>query len=132
LEALQQQEQELKQTLNKLPGDGSRIDTAARAVLLTSGSATMAPMLQHRASMQVGSNVQARMVYRQKNFNPRKLSAQKQRQPQLQQAVMDVGTQIEQLKRVYLQQVQKKRAGTASHGTSPRNTNATMRNSWEN
>ncbi len=117
LEALQQQEQELKQTLNKLPeveaGLAQLTAARARVAHLDQLQLQVAPMLQHRASVQSQlERVQARMVARLEELqsSEKQLSAQKQRQPQLQQAVMDVATQIEQLekKRVYLQRVQEK------------------------
>jgi exonuclease SbcC len=117
LEALQQQEQELKQTLNKSAEVEAGLAqlTTARTHLahLDQLQLQVAPMLQHRASLQTQmERVQARMVARLEELQSSEdqLSTQKQRQPQLQQAVMDVATQIEQLekKRVYLQRVQEK------------------------
>ena len=117
LESLQQQEIELKQTLNKLPemeaGLAQLTSARARLAKLDQLQLQVAPMLQHRASLQSQlERVQARMVARLEELqsSQSQLSAQQQRQPQLQQAVMDVGMQIEQLekKRVYQQRVQEK------------------------
>jgi len=75
--------------------------------------------------------VQARMVARLEELQSSEdqLSTQK-RQPQLQQAVMDVATQIEQLEKSESTCNEcRKRAGTASHGTPP-SINATMKNNW--
>lgn len=73
----------------------------------------VAPMLQQRTSLQSQlDRCQTRMVARLEELqsSENQLSLQKQRQPQLQQAVMEVATQIEQLekKRVRLQRVQEK------------------------
>ena len=117
LESLQQQEIELKQTLTKLPemeaGLAQLFSARARITQLDQLQLQVAPMLQHRASLQSQlERVQARMVARLEELqsSESQLSAQQQRQPQLQQAVIDVGVQIEQLekKRVYQQRVQEK------------------------
>lgn len=117
LESLQQQEIELKQTLTKLPemeaGLAQLTSARARITQLDRLQLEVAPMLQHRASLQSQlERVQARMVARLEELqsSESQLSAQQQRQPQLQQAVIDVGVQIEQLekKRVYQQRVQEK------------------------
>jgi len=55
----------------------------------------------------------------------------KQRQPQLQQAVMDVATQIEQLK-VSLPATSAERGNGVTLWNVSKLTNATMRNNWEN
>ena len=117
LEALQQQEQEIQQTLSKL----AEVDTglaqlaASRAHLahLDQLQLRVSPMLQHRASLQNQmERFQAGILARLEELeaSEEQLNIQQQRQPQLQQAAADVATQIEQLekKRVYLERVREK------------------------
>lgn len=117
LEALQQQVGEIQQTLSKLAeveaGLAQLATARARLADLDRLQLKVAPMLQQRTSLQNQlDRVQARMLARLEELqaSERQLSAQQQHQPQLQQAVMHVGIQIEQLekKRVYLQRVQEK------------------------
>lgn len=117
LEALQQQEQEIQQTLKKLPeveaGLAQLAAARARLAHLDQLQLQVAPMLQHRAALQSQmERVQARMLARLEELesSQRQLGVQQQRHPQIQQAVMDVAIQIEQLekKRVYLERVREK------------------------
>ena len=117
LEALLTQEQEIQQTLSKLPeveaGLAQLTSARARLAHLEQLQLKVAPMLQHRASLQSQlERVQARMLARLEELQSshRQMSVHQQQKPQLQQAVMDVATQIDQLdkKRVYLQRVQEK------------------------
>lgn len=117
LEALQQQEQEIQQNLNKLPEVEAALTQLAQArsrlAQLDQLQLQVAPMLQHRASLQSQiDRVQMRLMARLEELqaSESQLTTQQQRQPQLQQAVMDVGIQIEQLdkKRVYLERVREK------------------------
>jgi exonuclease SbcC len=117
LAALEQQEQEITQTLTK-SGD---IETAlsqlnnARQQLVNLDQLQMqvSPLLQQRASLQTQlDRAQASLVARleQMQTTEKQLQNQHHRQPQLQQAVIEIGTQIEELekKRVYLQRVKDK------------------------
>ncbi len=117
LEALQQQEQELKQTLNKsaeVEAGLAQLATArTRLADLDQLQLQVAPMRQHRAALQSQiERVQARMLARLEELqaSQTQLSTQQQLQPRLQQAVMNVAAQIEQLekKRVYLERVREK------------------------
>ncbi len=117
LEALQQQEQELKQTLNKsaeVEAGLAQLATArTRLAHLDQLQLQVAPMRQHRAALQSQiERVQARMLARLEELqaSQTQLSTQQQLQPRLQQAVMNVAAQIEQLekKRVYLERVREK------------------------
>jgi exonuclease SbcC len=117
LAALEQQEQEIAQTLSK-SGDieaGLLKLNQAREHLVNLDQLQMqvTPLLQQRASLQsqldrAHASLVARLEQMQATEN--QLQNQHRRQPQLQQAVMEVGTQIEELekKRVYLQRVQEK------------------------
>jgi exonuclease SbcC len=117
LAALEQQEQEISQTLSK-SGD---IETAilqlntARQHLTNLDQLQMqvTPLLQQRASLQSQlDRTHASLVARleQMQATEKQLQNQHHRQPQLQQALTEIGTQIEELekKRVYLQRVQEK------------------------
>ena len=117
LAALEQQEQEISQTLSK-SGD---IETAilqlntARQHLTNLDQLQMqvTPLLQQRASLQSQlDRTHASLVARleQMQATEKQLQNQHHRQPQLQQAVIEIGTQIEELdkKRVYLQRVKEK------------------------
>lgn len=117
LEALQQQEQEIQHTLSKLPeveaGLAQLAAARARLAELDQLQLQVSPMLQHRASLQSQlERVQARVLARLEELESshKQLSVQRQRHPQIQQAVMEVATQIEQLekKRVYLERVREK------------------------
>ncbi|MBD2354450.1 SMC family ATPase [Tolypothrix sp. FACHB-123] len=117
LEALQQQEREIQQTLTK-SGDveaGLAQLTAARQRVahLDQLQMQVAPLIQQRATLQSQiDRFHAGLVARleQLTTTENQLQRQQHRQPQLQQAVMDVAIQIEELekKRVYLQRVQEK------------------------
>jgi len=117
LEALQQQEQEIQQTLNKsaeIEAGLTQLSAArARLAQLDQLQLQVAPMLQHRAALQSHlDRFQTRLVARLEELqaSESQLTTQQQRQPQLQQAVIDVAMQIEQLekKRVYLERVREK------------------------
>jgi exonuclease SbcC len=117
LEALQQQEQEIQQTLNKSAeieaGLTQLSAVRARLAQLDQLQLQVAPMLQHRAALQSHlDRFQTRLVARLEELqaSESQLTTQQQRQPQLQQAVIDVAMQIEQLekKRVYLERVREK------------------------
>jgi exonuclease SbcC len=117
LEALEQQEREIQQTLTK----SAEVETAlahlttARTHLAHLDELQMQvnPLLQQRTTLQnqldrTHAGLVARLEQLQNTEN--QLQNQNRRQPQLQQAVTDVGVQIEELdkKRVYLQRVQEK------------------------
>jgi exonuclease SbcC len=117
LEALEQQEQEIQQTLTK----SLEVETAsaqlasARKYLNYFDQLQMQvnPLLQQRLSLQnqlerTHTSLLARLE--QLQATETQLQNQHLHQPQLQQAVLDVGIQIEELekKRVYLQRVQEK------------------------
>lgn len=117
LEALQQQEQEIKQALNKSSeveaGLAQLVAARNRLVELDRLQLQVTPLLQQRATLQsqvekVQTRMQARLDELQASQN--QLLTVVQRQPQLQQALMDVEVQIEQLekKRVYLERVKEK------------------------
>ena len=117
LEALQQQEQDLKQTLNKSAEVEAGLAQLAlartRLAHLDQLQLQVAPMRQHHAALQSQiERVQARMLARLEELqsSQSQLSTQQQLKPQLQQAVIDVAAQIEQLekKRVYLERVREK------------------------
>ncbi|BAY93524.1 MULTISPECIES: exonuclease subunit SbcC [unclassified Tolypothrix] len=117
LEALQQQEREIQQTLTK-SGEveaGLAQLTAARQRVAHFDQLQMqvSPLLQQRATLQSQiDRFHAGLVARLEQLanTENQLQRQQHRQPQLQQAVMDVAIQIEELekKRVYLQRVQEK------------------------
>jgi len=117
LEALQQQEREIQQTLTKSGEVEAALSQlgAARHHLahLDELQMQVTPLLQQRAALQsqldrTHAGLVARLEQLQNTEN--QLQRQQRRQPQLQQAVMDVAIQIEELdkKRVYLQRVQEK------------------------
>ncbi|WP_445636861.1 Exonuclease SbcC [Nostoc sp. DSM 114161] len=117
LEALQQQEREVQQTLTKSGEVEAALSQlgAARQHLahLDQLQMQVTPLLQQRAALQsqldrTHVGLVARLEQLQNTEN--QLQRQQRRQPQLQQAVMDVAIQIEELdkKRVYLQRVQEK------------------------
>ncbi|BAZ28145.1 exonuclease SbcC [Cylindrospermum sp. NIES-4074] len=117
LEALQQQEREIQQTLTKSGDVDAALAqlTAARhhVAHLDQLQMQVSPLLQQRITLQSQlDRTQAGLVARleQLQATENQLQRQHRRQPQLQQAVMDVGMQIEELekKRVYLQRVQEK------------------------
>lgn len=117
LEALLQQEREIQQTLTKsgeIESALAQLATARRRVAdLDELQMRVTPLLQQRASLQTQlDRTYAGLVARieQLATTENQLQRQQGRQPQLQQAVMDVGIQIEELekKRVYLQRVQEK------------------------
>jgi exonuclease SbcC len=117
LEALEQQEQEIQQTLTK----SLEVETAsaqlasARKYLNYFDQLQMQvnPLLQQRLSLQNQlERTHASLLARLEQLQATETQLQNQHlhQPQLQQAVLDVGIQIEELekKRVYLQRVQEK------------------------
>ncbi|MBK1987298.1 SMC family ATPase [Sphaerospermopsis aphanizomenoides BCCUSP55] len=117
LEALEQQEREIQQTLTKSADVETALTqlSAAREHLnyLDQLQMQVNPLLQQRLSLQsqldrTHASLVARLEQLQATEN--QLQTQHRRQPQLQQAVLDVGMQIEELekKRVYLQRVQEK------------------------
>ncbi|WP_066426082.1 exonuclease subunit SbcC [Anabaena sp. 4-3] len=117
LAALQQQEQEIQQTLSKsgeIEAALAQLAAARRHLThLDELQMQVAPLLQQRQNLQSHlDRVQAGLVARleQLHATENQLKRASQRQPQLQQAVMEVGTQIEQMEkdRVYLQRVQEK------------------------
>ncbi|BAY24457.1 exonuclease SbcC [Calothrix sp. NIES-2100] len=117
LEALQQQEREIQQTLTKSAEVETALAqlTAARQRVAHFDQLQMqvSPLLQQRATLQSQlDRFHAGLVARieQLATTENQLQRQQHRQPQLQQAVMDVAIQIEELekKRVYLQRVQEK------------------------
>ncbi|MBW4559982.1 MAG: SMC family ATPase [Mojavia pulchra JT2-VF2] len=117
LEALQQQEREIQQTLTKSAeveaGLAQLAAARQRVAHLDQLQMQVSPLLQQRATLQSQlDRLQAGLVARieQLESTENQLQRQHRRQPQLQQAVMDVAIQIEELekKRVYLQRVQEK------------------------
>ncbi|MBF1991724.1 exonuclease subunit SbcC [Fischerella thermalis] len=117
LEALHQQEAEIQQTLNKSGEVEAALSQLAaarqRLAQLDELQLQVSPLLQQRANLQNQIlRVQAGLVARleQLEATQNQLQSQQRRQPQLQQAVMEVAMQIEELekKRVYLQRVQEK------------------------
>jgi exonuclease SbcC len=117
LEALQQQEREIQQTLTKSgeieAGLAQLAAARQRVAHLDQLQMQVAPLLQQRTTLQSQlDRLHAGLVARieQLATTENQLQRQQHRQPQLQQAVMDVAIQIEELekKRVYLQRVQEK------------------------
>jgi exonuclease SbcC len=117
LEALRQQEVDIQQTLGKSTEVEAALAQLAgarqRVAQLDELQLQVAPLLQQRTTLQSQIvRVQAGLVARleQLEATANQLQCQQQRQPQLQQAVMEVAMQIEELekKRVYLQRVQEK------------------------
>jgi exonuclease SbcC len=117
LEALQQQEQDIQQTLDNTGEVEAALEKlkAARQHLgnLDKLQMQVSPMLQQRQQLQTELHRQeAGIVARleQLQTTQRQLQSQSRRQPQLQQAVMEVETKIEKLDKdkIYLQRVQEK------------------------
>ncbi|MUG90984.1 exonuclease subunit SbcC [Scytonema sp. UIC 10036] len=117
LAALQQQEQDLQQTLGKSDEVEAALAQLAaarnRLEQLNGLQLQVSPLLQKRASLQTQiERSHAGLVARleQIGATENQLQRASRRQPQLQQAVMEVAIQIEELekKRVYLQRVQEK------------------------
>lgn len=117
LEALQQQEREIQQTLTKSgeveAGLAQLAAARQRVAHLDQLQMQVSPLLQQRTTLQSQlDRFHAGLVARieQLETTENQLQRQQYRQPQLQQAVMDVAIQIEELekKRVYLQRVQEK------------------------
>ncbi|OUL17509.1 ATP-binding cassette family protein [Nostoc sp. RF31YmG] len=117
LEALQQQEREIQQTLTKSgeveAGLAQLAAARQRVAHLDQLQMQVSPLLQQRTILQSQlDRFHASLVARieQLETTENQLQRQQHRQPQLQQAVMDVAIQIEELekKRVYLQRVQEK------------------------
>ncbi|AKG23023.1 exonuclease subunit SbcC [Calothrix sp. 336/3] len=117
LEALREQETEIQQTLSKAAEVEAAIAqlTTARQRLAQYDELQMrvTPILQQRQHLQsqidkTQATLSARLEQIQATEN--QLQRQQRRQPQLQQAVIEVATQIEALEkqRVYLQRVQEK------------------------
>ncbi|NRB09554.1 MAG: SMC family ATPase [Richelia sp.] len=117
LNILAQQEQEIEKTLNKV----EEVETAnakltaarQRVAQLDQLQMQVSPLLQKRISLQTQvDRAQASLVARleQLEVNQNELQSRQQSQPQLQQVVIEVATQIEELEkmRVYLQRVQEK------------------------
>ncbi|MEL6165083.1 MAG: SMC family ATPase, partial [Cyanobacteria bacterium J06628_3] len=117
LEALQQQEQDIQRTLNNTGDVEAALEKlkAARQHLkhLDNLQMQVSPLLQQRQQLQTELHrTQAGIVARveQLETTQRQLQNQSRRQPQLQQAVLEVETKIEQLDKdkVYLQRLQEK------------------------
>jgi DNA repair protein SbcC/Rad50 len=117
LEALQQQEQEIQHILSKsteVEAALAQVAVARRRVAhLDELQMQVSPLLQQRQNLQsqidrVHAGLVARLEQLQTTEN--QLQSSSCRQPQLQQAVMEVGMQIDQMEkdRVYLQRVQEK------------------------
>jgi DNA repair protein SbcC/Rad50 len=117
LAALQQQEREIQQTLTKsseVEAGLAQLNVARQRVgHLDQLQMQVSPLLQQRATLQnqlarVHAGLVARLEQLQSTEN--QLQRASRRQPQLQQAVVDVAMQIQELekKRVYLQRVQEK------------------------
>ena len=117
LEALEQQEREIQQTLTKSDEVEAALAQLAfsrnRVAHLDQLRMQVSPLLQQQATLQSQlDRVHASFVARieQLEVTANQLQSRQRRQPQLQQAVMEVGMQIEEMekKRVYLQRVQEK------------------------
>lgn len=117
LEALTQQQQEVQHTLGKAAEVESALEQLrqARAQVneLDQLQTKVAPLLQRRQQLQNQLDLsQARLSARldELRSSARQVQNQQQRQPQLQQAVLEVAAQIEQLEkqRVYQQRVREK------------------------
>ncbi|QLE58092.1 exonuclease subunit SbcC [Nostoc sp. TCL26-01] len=115
--ALTQQEQEIQQTLSKsgeIEAALAQLAAARRHLAhLDELQMQVTPLLQQRQNLQSHlDRVQAGLVARleQLQATENQLQRTSQRQPQLQQAVMEVAMQIDQMEkdRVYLQRVQEK------------------------
>ncbi|NET70059.1 MAG: exonuclease subunit SbcC [Sphaerospermopsis sp. SIO1G2] len=117
LKAVEQQVQELEKTLTKSTEVENALselsDARSHLSYLDQLQMQVSPLLQQRASLQSQlDRTHASLVARleQLQTTATQLQTQHRRQPQLQQAVMDVGVKIEELekKKVYLQRVQEK------------------------
>ena len=117
LEALVQQEQDIQRTLNNTGGVEAALEKlkAARQRVnhLDNLQMQVTPLLQQRQQLQTELHrTQAGIVARveQLQKTERQLHLQSRKQPQLQQAVIEVETKIEQLDKdkVYLQRLQEK------------------------
>lgn len=117
LAALQQQEQEIQQTLSKsaeVEAGLAQLNAARHHLAqLDRLQLQVAPLLQHRTVLQNQiDRVQTRLMARLEELETQHcaLSTQHSAQSKLQQAVMDVGVQIEQLEkdRVYLERLGEK------------------------
>ena len=115
--ALQQQEQEINQTLSKAAEVQSALAQLAEAKnrlqQLDNLQLQVSPLLQQRAALQLQlERLQARLSAKIEELqaSERQLNTKQQRQPQLQQAVTEIGKKIEVLekKRVYLERVREK------------------------
>ncbi len=117
LEALQQQEKDIQKTLNNKGDVEAALEKlkVARQHLSNLDNLQMqvSPLLQQRQQLQgelhrTQSGIEARIE--QLQTTQRQLQGQSHRQPQLQQAVMEVETKIEKLDKdkIYLQRVQEK------------------------
>ncbi len=115
--ALQQQEQEISQTLSKTSEVQSALaqllEAKNRLQQLDNLQVQVSPLLQQRTTLQMQlERVQARISAKIEELqaSERQLNGKQQRQPQLQQAVTEIGKQIEALekKRVYLERVREK------------------------
>lgn len=117
LAALQQQEQEIQQTLNKsadVEAGLAQLSSARnRLAQLDRLQLEVTPLLQQRNALQIQiERVQARLTAKLEQLETQQssLSTQHSAQSQLKQAVMEVERQIEELekKRVYLERVREK------------------------
>ncbi|MBW4491521.1 MAG: SMC family ATPase [Oscillatoria princeps RMCB-10] len=117
LEALQQQEQEIQQTLKQAPeveaGMAQLQQARHRLAYLDELQTQVAPLMQRRTQLcaeidRAGARLSARLE--ELYATAHQLQVQQQRHPQLQQAVIEIATQIENLekKRVYQQRVRDK------------------------
>lgn len=117
LEALQQQEQEIQQTLKQAPeveaGMAQLQQARHRLAYLDELQTQVAPLMQRRNQLyaeidRAGARLSARLE--ELYATAHQLQVQQQRHPQLQQAVIEIATQIENLekKRVYQQRVRDK------------------------
>lgn len=117
LAALEQQEQDIAHTLSKTEEVQSALAQLAQArqrlQQLDNLQVEVSPLLQERTALQMQiERSQARIIAKIEELQSteQQLSSQQQRQPHLQQAVMEVGIKIEELekKRVYLDRVREK------------------------
>ncbi len=117
LSALQQQEQEVQQTLSKVDEIESAMEQLRQARTRLSEldqlQIKVAPLQQRRQQIQTQvDRMQARITARLEELQSleKSLQAEQSKQPQLQQAVIEVAAQIEHLerRRVYQQRVREK------------------------
>ncbi|MBE9182072.1 SMC family ATPase [Oculatella sp. LEGE 06141] len=117
LEALQQQEQEIQHTLSKAADIEAAVEQLRQARLRLSQldqlQAQVSPMLQHRQKLQTQlDRSHAKLSARLEELQSaaQQLHIQRSRQPQLQQAALDVAAQIKHLeeRRTYQQKVREK------------------------